>query len=142
MTFQIAGIIAIHRKTSPEHATSDLSHMQVSVDGVNETKSTSTSLEILSLRFSTCKNIYISVISRPQVHNKVAQKPTFECYLHSFIEEANELGITITLAVLDAPERATCRKVKQHGGYHSCDTCYANPVNYQTPGRSGCEYRK
>ena len=131
--------MAIHRQIDPSHANADLSRIQVSVDGVNETNSSSTSLEILSFRFMSCKHIYICVIARPQVHNKVAQKPTFECYLHSFIEEANDLGVQIELAVLDAPERSTCRKMKQHGGYYSCETCYANPINYKTPGRSGCK---
>lgn len=135
---QVQGIIGLHKRIALQHETEDLKEVEVSVDGVNECNSTSRSLEILSLRFVSCRNIYVSMIARPQVFHKVSQKQTFECYLTEFIEELNDLGLRISLVVMDAPERSTCRKQKQHGGFYSCDTCYANPENYQTPGRTGC----
>ena len=138
--FQIKDIIEIHKRTDIRHDGNNLSRVELSVDGVNESNSTSTSLEIVSFRFKTCKEIYIALIFRPQVHNKVSQKPTFECYLCNIIKQFNDLGITIELCILDAPERSACRKQKQHGGYFSWDTCYANPENYKTPGRSGCKF--
>ena len=111
----------------------------MSIDGVNETNSSSRSLQVVSIQFNGCKEIYPVVISRPEVFRKVAMKTNFEGHLQSVIEQLEVNGLQLKKLVLDAPERAACRKQKQHGGYHSCDLCEANPENVKIPGKKGCK---
>ena len=63
--FQIKDIIEIHKRTDIRHDGNNLSRVELSVDGVNESNSTSTSLEIVSFRFKTCKEIYIALNNFP-----------------------------------------------------------------------------
>ena len=109
----------------------------MSIDGVAETKSTSRSLEVMSLKFEGCKEVYPCLISRPEVFQKKRMKDRFEGYISNFIEEMKSAGMVLQKLVLDAPERATCRKQKMHGGYYSCDLCIANPENMRIPGKKG-----
>ena len=91
-------------------------------------------------RFGSCHASTYTYVSLPGLRCTIRlRKSQPSNAICSFIEEANDLGVQIELAVLDAPERSTCRKMKQHGGYYSCETCYVNPINYKTPGRSGCK---
>ena len=109
----------------------------MSIDGVAETKSTSRSLEVMSIQFMGCKEVYPCLISRPEIFQKKRMKAQFEAYISNFLEEMQATPMVLKKVVLDAPERATCRKQKMHGGYYSCDVCIANPENMQIPGKRG-----
>ena len=112
----------------------------MSIDGVNETNSTSRSLQVISMQFEGCKEIYPMVISRPEVFQKVAMKANFEGYVKDLLKQLEDHDILLRKLVVDAPERAACRKQKQHGGYYSCDVCEATPENIWIPGKRGCKY--
>jgi hypothetical protein len=109
-------------------------HVIISIDGVNETKSTSRSLRIVSMKFRNCYEVYPCIIFRPEVFQKKRLSPYFNAHLEVFLEECIAAGLHPYKAILDAPERAACRGQKQHGAYYSCDVCLANPDNYQSPG--------
>ena len=111
----------------------------MSIDGVNETKSSSRSLEIVSIKFDTCDQVYPCLISRPEVFQKKRMKERLDIYVSSILDEFSHEGLRLSKIVLDAPERAAARKQKQHGGYYSCDYCLANPENYKVPGKRGSE---
>ena len=66
-------------------------------------------------------------------------KVNFQVYVASFLEELNDASIKVLKLVADAPERASNRLQKQHGGYYSCDLCTANPENIAIPGKKGSE---
>ena len=112
----------------------------MSIEGVSENQSTSRSLEVLSIQFVGCKEVYPAVISRPEVFQKKRMKDHFEGYVSNFLEEMAAASMKLKKLVVDAPERATCRKQKMHGGYYSCDICVANPENYSIPGRRGSKF--
>jgi len=118
----------------------DHKNLSMSIDGVAETKSTSRSLEILSVQFHGCNEVYPCIISRPEVFQKKMMKTNFEAYISNFIDEMNSCGLSLKKLIVDAPERATCRKQKMHGGFHACDLCLANPVNMKIPGRKGSKF--
>jgi hypothetical protein len=128
-------IIDLHKKT---HRNSHDKSIVLSIDGVSECNSSSRSLEVLSMKFLGCKDIYPCLISRPEVHRKKEMAINFEAYVDNFIAEAEECGLSIKKLVADAPERAHWRKQKAHGGFHSCDVCTANPVTMTIPGRQSC----
>ena len=64
-------------------------------------------------------------------------KANFEAYISNFIEEMCEARMNLKKLIVDAPERASCRKQKMDGGYHCCDICLANPKNHKIPGTCG-----
>lgn len=111
----------------------------MSVDGVAETKSTSRSLEIMSVMFKGCKEVYPCIICRPEVRRKSSMKDYFEAYLSLFLDKLVEANVALKKAVADAPERARLKCTKGHGGYFSCDWCLANPENIRIDGRNGCK---
>jgi hypothetical protein len=131
--FPPQNIIDLHRKTHPkEHNKS----IVLSIDGVSECNSSSRSLEVMSMKFMGCKEIFPCLISRPEVHHKKEMSVNFEAYVENFIEEAEDCGLAIKKLVADAPERAHWRKQKAHGGFHSCDVCTANPITMKIPGKN------
>ena len=112
----------------------------MSIDGVNESNSSSRSLQIVSIQFEGCTQVYPCIISRPEIFQKTRMKENFEVYISNFIDELKEADIRLSKVVLDAPERALCRHQKSHGGYFSCDLCYASPENIPIPGEKGSKY--
>lgn len=109
----------------------------ISVDGVAETKSSRRSLEVVSLQFSGCKEVYPCLIMRPEVDQKRNSKDAFDAYFSVFLGELEAEMIHLDKAVGDAPERANLRKQKLYGGYSSCDLCLANPENIRNERGTG-----
>jgi len=60
---------------------------------------------------------------------KKIMKNDIEKYMAAYLKEIEDAGLRVIRAVLDAPERALCRRQKQHGGFFSCDVCVANPIS-------------
>lgn len=112
-------------------------HVILSVDGVAETKSSRRSLEVVSLQFVGCKEVYPCLILRPEVDQKKESKDAFDAYFAVFLEELSDEGLQVDKAVGDAPERANLRKQKLYGGYSSCDLCLANPENIRNERGTG-----
>ena len=106
----------------------------LSVDGVAEAKSTSRSLEIISLQFKECKLVYPVLICRPEPFRKKEMKSTFQNDLSEVLEQISAENCHLDKVVVDAPERAACRRQKLHGGFYSCDMCVANPDSVVLPG--------
>ena len=102
----------IHSKTCRGHGGQSPITVEMSIDGVNETKSTSRSLEIVSLKFMTCHQVYPCLISRPEVFEKKRMKASLDVYIASILDEMEHLNVHIEKVVLDAPERAAARKQK------------------------------
>jgi hypothetical protein len=116
-------------------------HITLSIDGVSEAKTTSKSLRIVSLKFENCYEVYPCVIFRPEVYQRKRLLPYFNAHLEVFLQECTENGLIPMKAILDAPERASCRGQKQHGAFYSCDVCLANPDTIQTGTRSKRVFR-
>ena len=90
--------------------------------------------------FQDCHQVYPCVIFRPEVFQKKSMKQNFEAYLSNFLSEVKDCGLKVLKLVADAPERASCRHQKQHGGAFSCDLCLANPQSMAIPGKRGSKY--
>ena len=140
---QAKDILRIHHECYRDHDSIEHNNgVVLSVDGVNECNSTSRSLEILSMQFANCNQVYPCIIFRPEVFRKKSQKQNFEAYVSNFIEELQQCGLKVLKLVADAPERAASRHQKQHGGAFSCDVCIADPQNMAIPGKRGCKIIK
>jgi len=127
MCFQAKDVIATHLRTCAAHHALD--DIIMSIDGINETNSSSRSLEVVSLRFASCREIYPCMISRPEPHRKRETRHRVDAYIARFIQDLKDMARTVEDMFLDAPERAVVRQQKGHGGYFCCDLCIANPVS-------------
>lgn len=93
----------------------------LSVDGVSETKSTSVSLDVYSLKFNGCKEIYPIKIIRPLGKVTMNHKELFRDVLNDVM--ANELVIKTIVA--DNPKRAFLKEVLQHSAKFGCEYCFS-----------------
>ena len=117
-SFQIEDLIKIHYSLCPEHEEHD-PIVQLSFDGVQESKSSSTSFDTYSLKFNHCQNIYPIKIIRPCDKYKYDAKQEFQKVLDSL----NDNEVIIDCAVGDNPKRSFFRCAKCHGAKYACEYC-------------------
>lgn len=121
---QAEDIFRIHEAVCP-NAMNENTSLQVSCDGVRETKSTSVSLDVYSSKFTNCKNVYPHVIVRPlgkykNIDNKLQLK--------KFIDDICESGKKIEHFLGDNQKRCFARDSQGHQSYHPCEYCYSKGV--------------
>ena len=93
--------------------------IQLSLDGVQESRSSLTSLDTFSLKFNHCRNIYPFCIIRPCGKYKYDEQAEIERVL----KDINENDIVIDCAVLDKPKRSTVLCEKGHSAKFPCEYC-------------------
>ena len=116
----LSDIIQCNEKLHPNIQHEDYK-LIISNDGVPESKSSSISLDVISVKFTHCKTIFPWKILRTQKGFKLSAKEYFEPCIQDIIREK----ICVILFVLDAPKRAFIIYQKSHSGYFSCDYCLA-----------------
>ena len=123
MNIQADAIYKLHRKKCPSYDPS--TNVQLSLDGVSEAKSNSVSLDVYSLHFENCKNVYPHTILRP-IH-----KDSFDKYkeLDTFILNVIDQGNQISKFIADNPKRAFVRHSLSHSGTFPCEYCNARGVH-------------
>ena len=114
--FQISDVIAIHRKTCPNK---DSNTLQISLDGVNQAKSSPVSLDIYSTSFTQCRTIYPITIIRPLNRFPVGYRE----YLQKIIDDLHACNCKITKFVGDNPKRAIVREALNHASHYACEYC-------------------
>ena len=97
-----------------------------SLDGVQESKSSSASLDIYCLKFQHCRNVYPIRIVRPNEKFKYDEQPVIQ----NVVSDINEAEITLDHAVFDNPKRSVVKNVKSHAARHPCEYCECGAVNY------------
>ena len=108
----------IHYFLCPEHENHD-PIVQLSFDGVQESKSSTTSLDTYCLKFNHCRTIYPIRIIRPCDRYKYDAQAEFQKVLDSM----NENEIIIDCAEGDNPKRSFFRCAKCHGAKYACEYC-------------------
>ena len=107
-------MIQIHESCCPDPAT----EVQLSCDGVSETKSTLTSLDVYSVRFMDCRNVYPIQLIRP-----LTEYPKID-YLARIINELHDCNITIHSFLGDNPKRSLARHCLSHSSSFPCEYCF------------------
>ena len=97
---------------------SDSTEVQLSCDGVSETKSTLTSLDVYSIRFIHCRNVYPLYLIRP-----LNQYPPRD-FLKEIITELHACNLTINSFLGDNPKRSIARHCLSHSSSFPCEYCF------------------
>ena len=121
-------VIRLHKATCPNYQPL----VDLSLDGVQESKSSSLSADIYTVSFHGCKTVYPLRIIRPINKYKVNQ----EMYLRYIISDINLNNVTIKTAVMDNPKRAFVRFALSHGASYACEYCESKAEYVVTPDKA------
>lgn len=115
----------VHYSLSPDHE----KHppiVQLSLDGILESKSSLNSLDVYSLKFNHCRNIYPIRIIKPCEKYKYNEKQE----LQNVLADINANGIVIDCVVFDQPKRSFARCAKCFSAKYPCEFCESCAVSY------------
>ena len=115
----------IHYSLSEDHRLQE-PIVQLSLDGVQESKSSVTSLDTYSVKFNHCRNIYPIAIIRPCDRYKYDDQAEFK----NILQRLNANGIIIDCAIGDNPKRSFFRCAKCFGAKNGCEYCQNCAVSY------------
>ena len=121
--FQVADLIRIHNNICNEHA-QDQPIIQLSLDGVLESKSSLNSLDTYSVKFSNCRNIYPLSIVKPCNKFKYDDQNHFK----NILDDINTNNVIIESCIFDKPKRSRMKCTKCHAAKFPCEYCYNSAV--------------
>ena len=98
-----------------------------SLDGVQESKSTNTSIDTYCVKFSNCRNIFPFKLVRPNEKYKYNEQEE----LLDAIEDINSSEIQIDTGVMDNPKRSVVRMAKSSSGKCGCEYCEAFALSFK-----------
>ena len=126
----------MHLKASPNHLPEHVEQAIISSDGVKEFQSGGQTLEVLSVQFPPCRQVYhVSVWrkDKPLRNEEEAHVNELEPLEELIDDIVNELPQQVKFMCNDAPKRAKCRGQKGPTGYYSCDYCLARGTEFELP---------
>ena len=108
--------------------------MQISADGMSETKSTSISVDVYSSRFNGCKMVYPYRLVRPIVKNfPINHKEQFDFFIQDLLSN----NAIIKQYIADNLKRAVGKDCKNHAATFPCEYCFARGVRITV--RTNCK---
>ncbi len=96
--------------------------VDMSLDGVPQSKSGGISMEVLSVRFNNCRTVHTVAILRP-MRKKMGLSD--DIILKPLLEGERQGIVRIRRVVADAPKRASLQGMKQHSARYACPYCKA-----------------
>ena len=103
--------------------------VNLSCDGVADAKSNTVSLDIFSISFPECSNVYPILVVKSEEKGNV-------CILEQLgkiLEEMRENNVILNNLLCDNPMRCLLKNVKNHSSYRACDYCNSCAVIYKDP---------
>ncbi len=97
-------------------------YFDLSLDGIPESKSGGRSIDVLSIRYEGCRNIYSIALMQPA--RKGMGLPD-DITLPHFLREYDESRVRLRHVIADAPKRAALSGLKQHSSNFACQYCIA-----------------
>ena len=111
----------------------DEKRIMLSVDGVSESKSTTTTLLVYSIKFRGCRDVYPIKIVRPLNKFKIDNQKEF-C---NVLDDINEEMLDLEVVVADNPMRSFVRNSMHHGARFGCEYCFRPGFSYCKPNNHG-----
>ena len=118
--FQAADVISIHESLCPSAATHK-KEVQLSCDGVQESLSTTVTLDVYSIKFDGCKKIYPLRVIKPL--RKVTIDPIQQ--LKSVVDDIYMNKYKISQFIGDQPKRSNARQCLCFSSWYPCEFCFA-----------------
>ena len=114
-------VIEIHSSTCPRpHCDT----VQLSLDGIQESKSSSVTTDAYSITFKNCSKVYPIRLIRPTNKYKYNEQNQ----ILNVITDIHESSCTISSVVSDNPKRSNCRCALCHSASYACEYCEACAV--------------
>ena len=98
-----------------------------SLDGVQESKSSITSMDTYCIKFEDCRNIYPIKLIRPNERYKYNDQEE----LAELVGDINNSGMIINTGVFDNPKRSMVTMTKTCAARHGCEYCEAPAVTFK-----------
>ena len=121
-SFQMEDIIKIQSKACPNFE----NRVQISADGVSESKSGSVSMDIYSSKFRKCRYVYPNRIVRPIKKEYIDNNEQLRRVLY----DLNENDTIIDHVVADNPKRSNMKRCLCHSAMYPCEYCVAKGVKF------------
>ena len=118
----------IHTRSDTSNRSFQCEKVKVSLDGVPESNA-GQSVDILSLQFLGCRNVYHATIYRPVKGFKV----NIDDIWKKAITDLQEADMTMDVLLADNPMRCATRKMKGATSYFACDYCEQKASVYHNP---------
>ena len=132
--FQAKDIFKIHNSVCPRSRLPGGNEVQVSLDGVSESKSTSVSLDVYSVKMKNCKAIYPVRITRPLGKYRGLDK---QDQLRIFLDDVKSEDKHICQFLADNQKRSTALNSLGHASWHPCEYCFSRGVPLKTKTADG-----
>ena len=115
----------IHNVICPDHEHNEQT-IQLSLDGVLESKSSFNSLDTYSIKFHNCRNIYPVRIIKP------CEKYRYDVQeqLRYVLQDINDNNLIIECAVFDNPKRSDVRCAKCASAKFGCEYCVNCAISF------------
>lgn len=107
--------------------------LDLSLDGVQESKSSSLSADVFSVSFKNCRTVYPVRIIRPINKFKVDE----QVQIKAVVDDINNNNCCIHCAVFDNPKRSDVRCALSHGASYACEYCEAKAQYISENGKKG-----
>ena len=128
-TVKIRDVLKVHRDSCKSHQNYSGNQIQLnlSCDGVADSKSSAVSMDVFSVSFPECSTVYPICTIRPTKKNSV----DFQSELKLILEDLKSENVKIINVLADNPMRALMRYLKNHSSYFSCEYCRSSAEYYQ-----------
>ena len=92
-----------------------------------ETKSTMVSLDVYSIKFDGCRDVYPLKIIRPVCKHPIDLKEQFKLVLNS----VTSFNLRLKALVGDNPKRSFFRDSLQHSATNACEYCFSCGISFK-----------
>lgn len=117
----------LHQQCCPSANNQDSPLVNLSLDGVQESKSSNCSIDIYCINIKPCRNIYPLRLIRPNERYKYDEQEE----LANVVADINSSGMIIDTGVGDNPKRSTFKMAKTCAATHGCEYCEAPSLFYK-----------
>ena len=124
--FQVADVFLIHESVCP--GIGRKKEVQLSWDGVQESLSTTVTLEVFSIKFSKCKHIYPLRVLKPLHKSKI----DLMNQLKLVVDDIYLNNYKISHFIGDQPKRSNARQCLSFSSWYPCEFCFSKGTKMVT----------
>lgn len=122
---QAEDILKHHRSICESHRV-DNPIANLSIDGVQEANSSSTSIDVYCITFQNCRSVYPVKLVRANERYKYNEQEEIE----NFVSNINETDIIIGTCICDNLKRSVVTNTKNHAAKFPCEYCECGAISY------------